>query len=50
MTTAEKLYTELKNWHIEKYGYEFLRLSEKDQHNLILAAIQSYTEKLKNEK
>ena len=48
MTHQEKLYNELKNWHIEKYGYEFLRLPEKDQQNLIIAAVQSYADKLKN--
>ena len=48
MTPAEKLYNELKNYHIEKYGYDFLRLSEKDQQNLILAALQSYADKVKN--
>lgn len=48
MTPQEKLYNELKNWYIEKYGYEFLRLSEKDQQNLIIAAVQSYADKLKN--
>ena len=50
MTPQEKLYNELKNWFIEKHGYEFLRLSEKDQQNLIISAVQSYTDKLKNEK
>jgi hypothetical protein len=48
MTPQEKLYNELKNWFIEKYGYEFLRLSEKDQNNLIIAALQDYTAKIKN--
>lgn len=48
MTPYEKLYNELKNWYIEKYGYEFLRLSEKDQQNLIIAAVQSYADKVKN--
>lgn len=47
MTPQEKLYNELKNWFIEKYGYEYLRLSEKDQQNLILSAVQSYADKLK---
>lgn len=48
MTPAEKLYNELKNYYIEKYGYDFLRLSEKDQQNLIIAALQSYADKVKN--
>lgn len=48
MTPHEKLYNELKNWYIEKYGYEFLRLSEKDQQNLIISAVQSYSDKMKN--
>lgn len=48
MTPQEKLYNELKNYFIEKYGYKFLRLSEKDQNNLIISALQSYTDNLKN--
>lgn len=48
MTPQEKLYNELKNWHIEKYGYDFLRLPERDQQNLIIAAAQSYVDRLKN--
>ena len=48
MTPQEKLYNELKNYYIEKYGYEFLRLPEKDQQYLIIAAVQSYADKLKN--
>ena len=48
MTPAEKLYNELKNCFIEKYGYDFLRLPEKDQQNLIIAALQSYADKVKN--
>ena len=48
MTPAEKLYNELKNYYIEKYGYDFLRLSEKDQQNLIIAAVQTYADKVKN--
>jgi hypothetical protein len=48
MTPQEKLYNELKNWFVEKHGYEFLRLSEKDQQNLIIAAVQSYADNLKN--
>jgi hypothetical protein len=50
MTPQEKLYNELKNWCIEKYGYGFLRLSEKDQNILIISALQDYSNKLKNEK
>jgi hypothetical protein len=50
MTPQEKLYNELKNGFIEKYGYEFLRLSEKDQNNLIISALQDYSNKVKNEK
>jgi hypothetical protein len=48
MTPQEKLYNELRNYFIEKYGYEYLRLSEKDQNNLIIAAVQNYADKLKN--
>lgn len=50
MTPQEKLYNELKNALIEKYGYDFLKLSEKDQTNLIIQALQSYSDKLKSEK
>ena len=50
MTTLEKLYEDLKNHHIEKYGDFFLNLPEKDQHNLIMSLIQTYIDKVKNEK
>jgi hypothetical protein len=42
MTPEEKLYNSIKNWIIEKDGYNFLKLSEKDQHNIILAVIQTH--------
>lgn len=49
MTPQEKLYYELKNALIEKYGYDFLRLSEKDQNNLIIQVVQEYSKtQLKN--
>ena len=47
MTPAEKLCNELKNYFIEKYGYNFLRLSEEDQQKLIVSAVQSYVDKVK---
>ena len=50
MTTLEKLYEDLKNHHIEKYGTFFSNLPEKDQHNLIMSLIQTYIDKVKNEK
>jgi hypothetical protein len=50
MTPQERLYYELKNYLIEKHGCNFLRLSEKDQNNLILSVLQDYSNKLKNEK
>ena len=46
MTPQEKLYNELKNYYIEKYGYDFLKLSEKDQTLLIIQALQSYRDQL----
>lgn len=46
MTPYEKLYNELRNYFIEKYGYNYLRLSEKDQQALIIQALQSYRNQL----
>lgn len=43
MTPEEKLYNSIKNWIIEKDGHNFLKLSEKDQNNIILAVIQTHT-------
>ena len=44
-----KLYEDLKNWFIEKHGYRFLKMSEENQHKLIISYIQSYVDKLKIE-
>ena len=41
-----KLYEDLKNWFIEKHGYNFLKMSEENQHKMIMSYIQSYVEKL----
>lgn len=50
MSAEEKLIKDIRNWFIEKDGDNFLRLSEKDQNNLILAVIRTHVDKLKAEK
>lgn len=45
MTPAEKLYNAFKMGLIEKYGEEFLELSERDQDNLIIDELQKYIDK-----
>lgn len=50
MTSEEKVYNSIKNWFIEKDGYNFLKLSEDDQNNLILAVIQTHIKDLKSQK
>lgn len=50
MTAEEKLITDIRNWFIEQDGDKFLKLSEKDQNNLILAVIQTHVDKLKTAK
>ena len=47
MTPEEKLYNSIKDWLIEKDGYNFLKLSEKNQNNLIIEVITTYVETLK---
>lgn len=49
MTDEEqlKLYEDLKNWFIEKHGYRFLKMSEENQHKMIMGYIQSYVAKIK---
>ena len=42
-----KLYEDLKNWLIEKHGYRFLKMSEENQHKMIMSLIQSYVAKIK---
>lgn len=51
MTPKEqlKLYEDLKNWFIEKHGYNFLKMSEENQHKLIMSYIQSYIDKMRVE-
>lgn len=50
MTAEEKFINNIREWIIEQDGEKFLRLSEKDQNNIILAIIQTHIDKLKNEK
>ncbi len=50
MTVEEKLLENVRDWFIAKDGQNFLKLSEKDQNNLILAAIRGLAEKSKAEK
>ena len=47
MTPGEKLYNIIKNGLIEKYGDDFLELSEKDQNNLILDKLREYVDSIK---
>lgn len=42
-----KLYEDLKNWFIEKHGYNFLKMSEENQHKMIMGHIQSYVAKIR---
>lgn len=46
MTPAEKLYNALKMGLIEKYGEEFLELSEDEQNNLIVYELENYKDKV----
>lgn len=50
MNAEEKFINNIRDWFIEKDGDKFLKLSEKDQNNLILAVIKTHIDKLKNEK
>ena len=50
MTAEEKHINDIRNWFIEKDGDKFLRLSEKDQNNLVLAVIRTHVDNLKAEK
>lgn len=50
MIPGEKLYNIIKKGFVEKYGEEFLELSDKDQNNLILAMLWEYTDNIKSHK
>jgi hypothetical protein len=50
MTSEEKLFNSIREWLIEKDGSNFLKLSEKDQNNIILAVIQTHINELKSQK
>lgn len=43
----QKLYEDLKNWFIAKHGYRFLKMSEENQHKMIMDLIESYVAKIK---
>lgn len=45
MTPAEKIYNTVKYILIHKYGFDFLKLSEKDQNLLIADEYKSFIEK-----
>lgn len=49
MTAEEKFINNIRDCIIEQDGEKFLRLSEKDQENIILATIRGYIEIMKNE-
>lgn len=49
MNASEKVIESVREWFITNDGYNFLRLSEKDQNNLIAAVIYGYIEKQKSE-
>ena len=48
MTPIEKIANAIRDGLIEKYGEEFLELSEKDQHTLIWATMRDYVDSLKS--
>lgn len=50
MNAEEKFIESIRNWLIEKDGPNFLKLSEKDQNNIILAVIQTHINELKAQK
>lgn len=50
MTPEEKLIQNIRECLIEKYGDEFLLLSEKYQNELIYTSVRAYIDKLKAEK
>lgn len=50
MTPQEKVYNNIKDWFIVTDGDNFLKLSEKDQNELIIDMINLYVDNLKNGK
>lgn len=47
MTPHEKLIKVIKDGLIKKHGYDFLRLPEKDQQNLIIQVMKDYVDNIK---
>ncbi len=47
MILEEKIFDTLKYILIKKYGYDFLKLSEKDQQNLIVDEFKTFIENQK---
>lgn len=47
MTPEKRIYESIKNMLIKKEGYNFLKLSEKDQDNLIADEFRKHIEKIK---
>jgi hypothetical protein len=50
MNAEQKFYNAIRDHLILQDGDKFLRLSEKDQNNIILATIRGYIEIMKKEK
>ena len=50
MTAEEKMLKSIRNYLIEENGEEFLKLSEEQQTELIIAVLREFIEKTKNEK
>lgn len=47
MTPGEKIYNSIQLGLIEKYGDEFLELSEKEQTNIIVSIFTEYVDNIK---
>lgn len=50
MTAEEKMLQSIRNYLIEENGEEFLKLSEEQQTELIIAILKEFIEKTKIEK
>ncbi len=50
MTAEEKMLKAIRDYLIEENGEEFLKLSEEQQNDLILAVIREFIEMTKSEK
>lgn len=50
MTPAEKLINAIREGLIEKHGANFLKLSEDQQNEMIVASMTEYIDELKSEK